>query len=85
MVLTSCVLHNICEEHGDHFNAELSDEHTCTHKQPVAQVVPERGIPDGADIRAALIDDFNREDECYVSCISARSSVTCVTFTTSPQ
>lgn len=61
IVLACCVLHNICEEHGDYFNEEPSDKHVNT--QPPVQVLPDHGSPEGADIRAALMNYFSQEDE----------------------
>ncbi len=62
MVLTCCVLHNICEEHGDGF----TEDHMSTLRsniQPPVQPVPEYGQPEGNDVRAALLEYFNRQDE----------------------
>ncbi|XP_027011351.2 protein ANTAGONIST OF LIKE HETEROCHROMATIN PROTEIN 1 [Tachysurus fulvidraco] len=59
MAVTCCVLHNICEEHGDNF----TEEHTnrTENIQPPVQAVPEHGNTEGADTRAALMMHFNRE------------------------
>lgn len=61
MVLACCVLHNICEEHGDNFSEHLRAMHV--NLQPPLQAVPEHGHPEGADVRAALMDYFNRQDQ----------------------
>ncbi|KAK2863754.1 hypothetical protein Q7C36_002908 [Tachysurus vachellii] len=58
MALTCCVLHNICEEHGDNF----TEEHTnrTENIQPPVQAIPEHGNTEGADTRAALMMHINR-------------------------
>ncbi|XP_077056092.1 uncharacterized protein LOC143707263 [Siphateles boraxobius] len=56
MTLACCVLHNICEEHGDNFTEEHQDRPI--NIQPPVQAVPEHGNQEGADIRAALIQYF---------------------------
>ena len=63
MTLTCCVLHNICEEHGDNFTDGYVDQQV--NLQPPAQALPDHGEPEGADIRAALINyfNFNRREE----------------------
>ncbi|XP_060776402.1 uncharacterized protein LOC132885894 [Neoarius graeffei] len=61
MALTCCVLHNICEEHGDNFTEEHQDRHA--NIQPPLQALPEHGSQKGADIRAALMAYFNRGNE----------------------
>lgn len=61
MALTCCVLHNICEEHGDDFTEEHQDRHV--NYQPPLQTLPEYDNQEGADIRAALMAYFNRDDE----------------------
>lgn len=60
MVLTCCVLHNICEERGDHFNEDPSAIHV--NMQSHVQALTEHGQPEGMDIRTALLDYFNRQD-----------------------
>ncbi|XP_071345501.1 uncharacterized protein [Trachinotus anak] len=61
MALTCCVLHNICEEHGDNFSEEHPDRNVII--QPPLQALPDHGNPEGADIRAALMQYFNRRNE----------------------
>ena len=61
MALTCCVLHNICEEHGDNFTEERQDRHD--NIQPPVQALPEHGNQEGAGIRAALMAYFNRGNE----------------------
>ncbi|XP_061565182.1 uncharacterized protein LOC133419782 [Cololabis saira] len=61
MALTCCVLHNICEEHGDNFSEDHPDRNM--NIQPLLQAVPENGTPEGADIRAALMRYFNGGNE----------------------
>lgn len=56
MALACCVLHNICEEHGDSYTEEQQDRHV--NIQPPLQALPEHGSQEGADIRAALMDYF---------------------------
>lgn len=56
MALTCCVLHNICEEHGDNFTEELPGRHV--NMQPPVQALPENGNPEGTDVRAALLQYF---------------------------
>uniref|UniRef100_A0A3B3T5Q9 DDE Tnp4 domain-containing protein n=1 Tax=Paramormyrops kingsleyae TaxID=1676925 RepID=A0A3B3T5Q9_9TELE len=51
MVLTCCVLHNICEEHGDNFTEDLPAMHV--NMQPPLQALPEHGHLERADVRAA--------------------------------
>uniref|UniRef100_A0A8C9XNI3 Zgc:113227 n=1 Tax=Sander lucioperca TaxID=283035 RepID=A0A8C9XNI3_SANLU len=58
MALTCCVLHNICEEHGDNFTEEHPDR-TLNIEPPV------QTLPEGADIRAALMMHFNRGNEGF--------------------
>ncbi|KAL0190360.1 hypothetical protein M9458_013058, partial [Cirrhinus mrigala] len=60
MVLTCCVLHNICEERGDNFSEDLSSIHV--NMQPPVQALTEHGKPEGTDIRAALLDHFERQN-----------------------
>ncbi|MBN3307384.1 HARB1 nuclease, partial [Amia calva] len=60
MVMTCCVLHNICEEHGDHFGDPPVIH---MNMQPPVQVLPEHGQLEGADVRAALMDYFNGEED----------------------
>ena len=60
MTLTCCVLHNICEEHGDNFIEENDRQFNI---QPPGQVLPEHGELEGADIRAAIMTYFNRREE----------------------
>ena len=59
MALTCCVLHNICEEHGDNFSEEHPDRNMNMNNQPPLQALPEHGNPEGADIRAALMQYLN--------------------------
>ncbi|CAK6978289.1 protein ANTAGONIST OF LIKE HETEROCHROMATIN PROTEIN 1-like [Scomber scombrus] len=56
MALTCCVLHNICEEHGDNFMEELPGRHIKV--QPAVQALPDNGNPEGNDVRAALMEYF---------------------------
>lgn len=65
IVLTCCVLHNICEEHADHFNEDLPVMRA--YMQPAVQVLPEHGQPEGAGVRAALLEYFNRQEEWWIS------------------
>ncbi|XP_029918172.1 protein ANTAGONIST OF LIKE HETEROCHROMATIN PROTEIN 1 [Myripristis murdjan] len=58
MSLTCCVLHNICEEHGDNFMADLPPERHA-HNQPPEQALEDTAAVEGADIRAALQTYFN--------------------------
>lgn len=63
MALICCVLHNICEEHGDNFTEEHPDG-TVNIQAPVrafpVRPLPEHANTEGADIRAALMMHFNR-------------------------
>lgn len=59
MVLTCCVLHNICEER-DHFSEDLSAVHM--YMQPPVQALIDHGEPEGTDVQAALLDYFNRQE-----------------------
>ncbi|XP_076016110.1 uncharacterized protein LOC143008304 [Genypterus blacodes] len=64
--MTCCVLHNICEEHGDEFSQEEREERE--EVQTPAQGSPEHGgaggdEDGGADIRAALVDHINEQTE----------------------
>lgn len=61
MVLTCCVLHNICEENGDRISEDLADMHE--NMQPPVHALPDHGQQEGADVRAALMRYFNAEDE----------------------
>ncbi len=61
MAPTCCVLHSICEEHGNSFTEEHPDRHV--NIQPPVQALPERGNPEGTDIRAALMEYFKRGNE----------------------
>uniref|UniRef100_G3PKM3 DDE Tnp4 domain-containing protein n=1 Tax=Gasterosteus aculeatus TaxID=69293 RepID=G3PKM3_GASAC len=61
MALTCCVLHNICEEHGDNFSEEHSDR--ALNIEPTAQTMLEWANTERADIRAALMMHFNRGKE----------------------
>ena len=56
MALTCCVLHNICEEHGDNFTEDLPGRHV--NMQPPVQALPDNGNPEGTDVRAALLQYF---------------------------
>ncbi|XP_041950967.1 protein ANTAGONIST OF LIKE HETEROCHROMATIN PROTEIN 1-like [Alosa sapidissima] len=60
MTLTCCVLHNICEEHGDRCIEDRRDRQLDI--QPPNQVLPEHGEQEGADIRAALMNYFSIEE-----------------------
>lgn len=60
MVLTCCVLHNICEEYGDRFS-EDKDIHM--NMQPPVRGLPDQGQQEGADDRAALMRYFNNQEE----------------------
>lgn len=57
MALTCCVLHNVCEEHGDDFTED--HQYRPVHVQPPLQALPENGNQEGAEIRAALMAYFN--------------------------
>ncbi|XP_016122431.1 putative nuclease HARBI1 [Sinocyclocheilus grahami] len=59
MVLTCCVLHNICEER-DHFSDDLSAIHM--YMQPPVQALIDHGQPEGTDVQAALLGYFNGQD-----------------------
>ncbi|KAL7407602.1 hypothetical protein ABVT39_010973 [Epinephelus coioides] len=61
MALTCCVLHNICEEHGDNFTEVHQDRQA--NIQPSLHALPEYGNQEGADIRAALMAYFNRGND----------------------
>ncbi|XP_052415715.1 uncharacterized protein zgc:113227 isoform X1 [Carassius gibelio] len=58
MVLTCCVLHNICEER-DPFSEDISAVHMYT--QPPVQALIDHE-PEGTDVQTALLDYFNRQD-----------------------
>ncbi|KAL2092906.1 hypothetical protein ACEWY4_012704 [Coilia grayii] len=60
MVLTCCVLHNMCEDNGDRCPEDIVD--TLTHMQPPLTALPERGQQEGADVRAALMRHFNANE-----------------------
>ncbi|XP_041955269.1 protein ANTAGONIST OF LIKE HETEROCHROMATIN PROTEIN 1 isoform X2 [Alosa sapidissima] len=60
MTLTCCVLHNICEEHGDRYIEDCRDRQLDI--QPPNQVLPEHVEQEGADIRAALMNYFSIEE-----------------------
>lgn len=60
MVMTCCVLHNICEERGDDFKEDLSTIHA--NMQPPVQPLCEHGQPEGTEVQAALLDHFNRQE-----------------------
>ncbi|XP_048873947.1 uncharacterized protein zgc:113227 isoform X3 [Brienomyrus brachyistius] len=57
IALSCCVLHNICEEHGDHLleDVQLQEQ----DKQPPAHISTDPREAEGADVRAALCDYFN--------------------------
>ncbi|XP_051996795.1 uncharacterized protein zgc:113227 isoform X1 [Xyrauchen texanus] len=59
MVMTCCVLHNICEENGDDFSEDLPAMYV--NMQPPIQALSEHGQPEGTDVRSALLDYFNRQ------------------------
>ena len=59
MVLTLCVLHNICEEYGGRFP---EDTHIHMNMQPPVRALPDQGQQEGADVRAALMRYFNQEE-----------------------
>ncbi|KAL2085970.1 hypothetical protein ACEWY4_019290 [Coilia grayii] len=61
MTVTCCVLHNICEEYGDHFIEENINR--LIHIQPPVQALPDHGEPEGADIRTALMNYFSEREE----------------------
>lgn len=61
MVLTCSVLHNICEECGEHFSEDLSVIHV--NVQPPVQALTEHGRPEGTDVQATLLDYFSRQEE----------------------
>ncbi|XP_030612228.1 protein ANTAGONIST OF LIKE HETEROCHROMATIN PROTEIN 1 [Archocentrus centrarchus] len=61
MVLACCVLHNICEERGDHFREDLQTMHV--NVEPPLQVLPEQGQPEGATVRAVLMDYFSWQEQ----------------------
>ncbi len=48
--LTCCVLHDICDEHGDNFTEEHPDR--TVNIQPPVQALSEHVNAEGADIRA---------------------------------
>ncbi|KAM4607914.1 uncharacterized protein ACJ7VT_016057 [Polymixia lowei] len=56
IVLACCVLHNICEEHGDRYT---EDPPVMEHVQPPVRVLQERQ-QEGAGVRAALLEYFNQ-------------------------
>ncbi|KAF0047507.1 hypothetical protein F2P81_001140 [Scophthalmus maximus] len=56
--LTCCVLRNICEEQNF---AEVHDRHIDIQPQHV-QALPDHGNQEGANVRAALMNYFNRGD-----------------------
>ncbi|XP_056607514.1 uncharacterized protein zgc:113227 [Triplophysa dalaica] len=60
MVMTCCVLHNICEERGDEFTDDLSAMHV--NMQPPLQPLTEQGQPEGTEVQSALLDHFNRQE-----------------------
>ena len=60
MVLTCCVLHNICEEYGDRFSEDTDIIHM--NMQPPVRALPDQGQQEGADVRAALMRYFNQEE-----------------------
>lgn len=55
MVLACCVLHNICEEHGDRY---LEGPTVMENVQPPVRMLQEHH-QEGADVRAALLEYFN--------------------------
>nr|XP_023654070.1 protein ANTAGONIST OF LIKE HETEROCHROMATIN PROTEIN 1-like [Paramormyrops kingsleyae] len=62
MALACCVLHNICEEHGDAFLDELPDMHADL-QPPTSSVPSEEAHAEGIAVQAALMDYFNRQGE----------------------
>ncbi|XP_028325402.1 non-structural maintenance of chromosomes element 4 homolog A isoform X1 [Gouania willdenowi] len=59
IALTCCVLHNICEDHGDIFIEEFPEGHVL-YAQPPVTPLPDKD-PKGTDIRAALMECFNHQ------------------------
>ncbi|XP_062409995.1 uncharacterized protein zgc:113227 [Sardina pilchardus] len=59
MVLTCCVLHNMCEKNGDRCPEDISDIHS--NMQPPLRALPDRGQQEGADVRAALMRYFTED------------------------
>ena len=59
MVLACCVLHNICEEHGDQYFEDVPVMHV--NMEPPVRVLQEHQQQEGADVRAALVEYFNSD------------------------
>ncbi|XP_062849329.1 uncharacterized protein zgc:113227 [Trichomycterus rosablanca] len=57
MVLACCVLHNICEEHGDQCIDDVPVVHV--NMEPHVRMLQECQQAEGADVRAALLVYFN--------------------------